>query len=98
MKKVYNRKWNFHVLFFIIVFVLFLFAIIKLLIWNKGEDSGYDPDEINSEFDVETMDHIQPMELSRLDGAADDDVTSILFLGNSPFADHKGEDGSIYLG
>lgn len=88
-----NNQLNFHHIFFIIVIILFLFAIIKFVIWNKGEASGYDPDEITTEFDVETMDHIQPMETSRFEGIEDDGVTTLLCLGNSPFSDNKGENG-----
>lgn len=84
---------NYHLLFFILVIVLFIFAIVRFLIWNKGEDSGYDPNEITTEFDVETMDHIQPMDISRFEGIEDDGVTTLLCLGNSPFADNKGENG-----
>ena len=93
IKKKRKQNLNFHLIFFIVVIVLFIFAIVKFLIWNKGEDSGYDPNEITTEFDVETMDHIQPMDTSRFEGIEDDGVTSILFLGNSPFADNKGETG-----
>ncbi len=92
-KKQPKQKYNFHFIFFIIVIALFLFAIIKFLLWSKGEDSGYNPDEISTEFDVETMDHIQPMDTSRFEGIEDDGVTTILCLGNSPFADNKGENG-----
>lgn len=92
-KKKTPQKFNYHVIFFAVVIVLFIFAIVKFLVWSKGEDSGYDPNEVTTEFDVETMDHIQPMESSRLEGAVDDGITSILCLGNSPFADNKGEGG-----
>ena len=88
------KNYNFHLIFFIVVIALFLFAIVKFLLWSKGESSGYDPNEITTEFDVETMDHIQPMETSRLEGIEDDGVTTLLCLGNSPFADNKGENGS----
>ncbi|MGN0306787.1 MAG: hypothetical protein ACI4DN_01095 [Lachnospiraceae bacterium] len=84
---------NFHLVFFIVILILFVFAIVKLMIWNKGEDSGYDPNEDTSEFDVETMDHIQPLSSSRLEGFVDDGVTTILCLGNSPFSDNKTETG-----
>lgn len=87
------QNYNFHFIFFIVVIALFLFAIIKFLLWSKGESSGYDPNEITTEFDVETMDHIQPMETSRFEGIEDDGVTTLLCLGNSPFADNKGESG-----
>ena len=93
IKKKKKQNFNFHLLFFIVVIVLFIFAIVKFLLWNKGEDSGYDPNEITTEFDVETMDHIQPMDTSRFEGIEDDGVTTILCLGNSPFADNKGESG-----
>lgn len=93
MKHKSTGKINYHLLFFVIVLVLFVFAFLKLFLWNKGKDSGYNPDEISTEFEVETMDHIQPMVASRLEGAKQDNVTSILFLGNSPFADKKGEGG-----
>lgn len=87
-----KRKINYHLIFFIVVFLLFLFAIIKIFIWNKGKSSGYDPNNI-SELELETMDHIQPMVSSKLKNAVDDGITSILFLGNSPFADNKSETG-----
>ena len=92
-KKKTTQQYNFHLIFFIVVIALFLFAIVKFLLWNKGEDSGYNPDEISTEFDVETMDHIQPMDTSRFEGIEDDGVTTILCLGNSPFSDNKTETG-----
>lgn len=88
-----KKSINFHLIFFIVILALFLFAIVKLWLWNKGEASGYDPNEDTSEFDVETMDYIQPLSSSRLEGHEDDGVTTLLCLGNSPFADNKGEDG-----
>ena len=92
-KKRKQPNLNFHLIFFIVAIVLFLFAIIKFALWSKGEKSDYDPNEITTEFDVETMDHIQPMDTSRFEGIEDDGVTTILCLGNSPFADNKGENG-----
>lgn len=93
IKKKRKPNYNFHLIFFVVVIALFIFAIVKFLLWSKGEKSGYDPNEITTEFDVETMDHIQPMETSRLEGIEDDGITTILCLGNSPFADNKGENG-----
>ena len=88
-----KKNFNYHLLFFLVVLLLFVFAIIKILLWNKGKDSGYDPNEIAADLELETMDHIQPMVSSRLENMVDDKVTSILFLGNSPFADNKQENG-----
>lgn len=88
-----KQRVNFHLIFFIVILVLFLFAIVRLWLWNKGEESQYDPNEDTSQFDVETMDHIQPISSSRLEGHVDDGVTTLLCLGNSPFADNRGEGG-----
>ena len=86
-----NHKKNgnkIHIIFFAIVLLLFLFAIIRFLIWNKGTESGYNPDEDTSEFDTEPLDYIQPLNSSQLEGKPDDGVTTIFCLGNSPFSDN----------
>ena len=43
-----KKSINFHLIFFIVILALFLFAIVKLWLWNKGEASGYDPNEDTS--------------------------------------------------
>ena len=93
IKKKRKTNYTYHLIFFAVVILLFLFAIIKFILWSKGQASDYNPNEITTEFDVETLDHIQPMDSSRFEGIEDDGVTTILCLGNSPFADDKGENG-----
>ena len=93
IKKRRKTNYTYHLIFFAVVLVLFIFAIIKFVLWSKGETSDYNPNEVTTEFDIETMDHIQPMDSSRFEGVVDDGVTTILCLGNSPFADNKGENG-----
>lgn len=82
-----RRKGNFHLLFFIFVIIVLIGCGISLYIWNKGVDidAGVVIDE--SEFDTEPNDYIQPMTSEQLAGKVDDGVTTILALGNSPFAD-----------
>lgn len=91
MKK--KSQINIHLIFFLVVFILFAFAFVRLWLWNRGEASQYDPNEDTAHLDIETMDHIQPLSSSRLEGHIDDGITTILCLGNAPFADHKGEGG-----
>lgn len=88
-----KKNINWHIVFFSIVAVLFVFAMVKLWAWNRGKASDYDPNEDTSEFDVETMDYIFPMTSERLKGHEDDGITTLLCLGNAPFADNKGEGG-----
>lgn len=78
-----------HAIFFIVVAFLFLVAIVRLYIWDKGQTSGYDPNaEITTEFDTEALDYIQPLSTVQKEGIIDDGVTTILGLGNSPFAEN----------
>ena len=93
IKKRKQARFSIHIIFLILIIVVFLFAVIKFLLWNRGEASGYDPNEVTTEFDVETLDYIQPMDSSRFKGIEDDGITSLLCLGNAPFADNKGENG-----
>jgi len=83
-----KKKWIGHIIFFAVVILLFTFAIIRLFIWNKGVDSGYDPNEDTSEFDTEPLDYIQPLNSAQLEGKPDDGVTTIFCFGNSTFADN----------
>ena len=36
--------------------LLVVFMVVKVVNWNKGKDSDYNPDENNTEFDVEPTD------------------------------------------
>ncbi len=89
-----KKKWNVHFFFFAIVGCLFLFAIVRLVIWNRGVDSGYNPNEDTSEFDTEPLDYIQPLNSTQLEKKPDDGVTTIFCFGNSPFADN-GTDNAL---
>ena len=72
---------------------MFLIAAIRLIIWNIGVDSGYDPNADTSEFDTEPQDYIQPMDESLLEGHEDDGTETIVCLGNAPFSDERGSSG-----
>lgn len=92
----YSRpKWNGHIIFFAVVACLFLFAMVRLFIWNiGGEDSGYDPTEDTSEFDTEPLDYIQPLNSTQLANRPEDGITTIFCFGNSTFADN-GADNAL---
>ena len=80
-----------------VIVLMFLIAAVRLIIWNIGEDSGYDPNADTSEFDTEPQDYIQPMDESLLEGREDDGVETIVCLGNAPFADERGSSGLAEL-
>lgn len=84
---------NGHAIFFIVIAVIFVLTIIRLLVWNVGKRSGYDPNEQTDEFDVELLDYVQPLDPAALAGREDDGVTTVLALGNDPFSDERGDNG-----
>ncbi len=88
-----KEKINWHLVIISVIVIIFGIAIFILLRWNKGTASTYDPDEVTTEFDVEALDMILPLDAAGLEGRVDDGVTTILCLGNNPFSDELGEKG-----
>lgn len=82
-----RKKINGHAVFFLVLFVVFIITVIRLLVWNIGKRSDYDPDEQTDEFDVELLDYVQPLDPSVLQGREDDGITTVLALGNDPLSD-----------
>lgn len=96
-KKRRKKGFSGHTIFFIVLGILFLITIIRLLVWNMGKSSGYDPNETTTEFDVELLDYIQPLDPQLLAGRTDDGVTTILALGNDILSDDTGSSGIAAL-
>lgn len=92
-----KRKINGHAIFLTVLAVLLLVTVIRLLVWNAGKKSEYDPDEVTDEFDVELLDYIQPLDPSVLEGRPDDGVTTVLAFGNDILADDRSETGLCAL-
>ena len=84
---------NGHTIFFIVLGILLLVTVIRLIIWNRGSASEYDPNEVTTEFDVELLDYIQPLDPSVLEGREDDGVHTILALGNDILSDDRSDSG-----
>jgi len=81
-----RRKSNGHAIFFALAALVLVICGVSLMIWNRGEEQE-DIEIDESEFDTEPNDYIQPMTSDLMAGKPEDDVTTILALGNSPFAD-----------
>ena len=92
-----KSKVNGHIILLAAILVLAATAIIKLIIWNIGTKSDYDPENIAEGYDVEALDTIIPLSESKLEGHVDDGVTTILCLGNNPLTDETGSNGFISL-
>ena len=83
-----------HFLLAVLIMALTILGVGRLLLWNRGDASGYDAEAAaeNSNL-VETLDFIIPLSEERRAGHADDGKTTILFLGGNPFADDLSEAG-----
>ncbi len=77
-----------------VIIILIVAIILMIRKWNRGQDSGYDPDEVTTEFDTEPNDYILPLNAQDIADKASDDKLTILTLGNSPFAD-SGDDNNL---
>lgn len=86
-------KVNLHMVIIAIIVIIAVVAVFRLMRWNKGVASDYDPNYVTTEFDVEALDMIIPMDQSRLEGHAEDGELHILCLGNNPFSDERGKNG-----
>lgn len=82
-----KKKPNLHLFFFLGVVIVLIICGISLYRWNKGVKPDEDVIIDEAEFDTEPNDYIQPMTSEQLSGKVDDGLTTILTLGNSPFAD-----------
>lgn len=87
-----QRLTNPHIIFAIAVFLILLIVVIKLIRWNIGTESGYDPNNLSTEYDTEALDVIFKLTPDLLEGHVDDGKETILFLGNDPLSDDRDSD------
>lgn len=89
-----KRRINLHLILIIAIVIIAGISVYRLVKWNRGTKLFDDDIEIDtSQFDIETLDMIIPMDSSRFEGHEDDGITTILCLGNNPFTDDRGDTG-----
>lgn len=94
-KKADKKAFYIHLAFIALILIIAVIGIVKLVRWNKGTESGYDPNEISTEFDTEPEDYFVPLDSATAALQKEDDITTILLLGNGALAKTKGEKDSI---
>ena len=81
-----NIKINLHLVLILAILIIAGISVYRLIRWNQGTSLSDDETDVDtSQFDIETLDMIIPMDSSRLEGRTDDGITTILCLGNNPF-------------
>lgn len=89
-----KKKFSIHYVFFIVLAVIVIYAIVKLVIWNIGTKDNTEITQDDT-YDIESMDYIMPLNPKYLEGREDDGVTTVVCFGNAPFADAWGEDDNL---
>lgn len=83
-----------HLILLAAILLIAIISIYRLYKWNQGTPLDTNTDDIDtSQFDIETLDMIIPMDASLLEGREDDGITTILCLGNNPFTDDRDTTG-----
>ena len=83
-----------HLVLLAAILLIGVISVYRLYEWNKGTPLDNDTADVDpSQFDIETLDMIIPMDASLLEGREDDGETTILCLGNNPFSDDRGDTG-----
>ncbi|TCL59305.1 hypothetical protein EDD76_10441 [Kineothrix alysoides] len=94
-----NKKlsFNWHYILLGAILIIAAVAIIKLVIWNIGTRSDYDPNNLAEGYDIEALDTIIPLSETKLQGRTDDGENTILCLGGNPLTDEMGQNGFTAL-
>ena len=94
-KRIAERRAAFiHLIIITLILIIAIVGVVKLVLWNKGTKSDYDPNEISTEFDTEPEDYVAVQD-PNAPIPEDDGITSILLLGNGALAKTKGEADGI---
>ena len=88
-----------HIVILSLIAIIVIIAVYRLARWNSGAyNRDKDVAQVDpSEFDVEVLDMIIPMESSRFEGHEDDGELNILCIGNNPFSDDRSDKGLANL-
>lgn len=93
MKNGKNIKINPHYVIWGIIGIVLITSIVKLIIWNIGTKSDYDPNNISDEIITDPLDVTYKVDTSKIEGFVDDGVTTVLMIGNDPITDRTDATG-----
>lgn len=89
------KKISLHFVFLGVFLLIIVFVAIRLAIWNVGIKDDTDVSISNPEYDIESMDYILPLNPQYLAGREDDGITTVVCLGNAPFADDRNAENNL---
>lgn len=81
-----KQPFPLHLALLAAIVVLAVVAVIRFLVWNKGIELKVRSGQNTDKYIIEVNDNMVYLSDSKLEGHADDGVTTILCLGNEPFS------------
>ncbi len=91
----YILRVNLHIVLLLVFVGCIGFLVYRFSNWGTIIKSDYDPNNVNTEFEIESHDNILPLLIDEEDMPADDGVRTIVAFGNSPFADARDTDDNL---
>ena len=86
---------NWHIVLLLVVLLSVIFIVYRFATWGNRVESNFDPNNTNTELELEVLDNILPMLYTGEAPAADDGVRTVVAFGNAPFADDLGSDDNL---
>ena len=90
-----KKKLNLHYIILGAVALIAIIAIVRLIIWNISAEDISEIEQDDSDYYIESMDYILPLNPKYLEGREDDGVTTMVCLGNAPFADDRNSESNL---
>ena len=93
IKKILSLNW--HIILLLVFILCIILLVYRFSTWGTHTKSDYDPNNVNTEFEIETHDNILPLLIDEDAAPADDGVRTVVAFGNAPFADARGTDENL---
>lgn len=91
----YVLGMNWHVILLLVFICCAGLLIYRFSNWGSIIKSDYDPNNVNTEFEIESHDNILPLMVDDEVLPEDDGIRTIVAFGNAPFAKDKGTDDNL---
>lgn len=91
----YILRINWHIVVLLVFILCIILLVYKFNTWGTRVQSDYDPNNVNTELEIETYDNILPLLIKDELAPPDDGIRTVVAFGNAPFADLANTEDSL---
>ena len=91
----YVFRINWHIVLLLVFLLCAGLIIYRFSNWGTRTKSDFDPNNMDTEIEVETHDNILPLIVDEDTAPPDDGVRTVVVFGNGPFADDRESDDNL---